>query len=159
MRGLGSGYTLILLNGDPVAPGFSIDSISPDLIERIEVMRAPTADKSNQAIAGTINIILKKVVHERQKNIKTYVANEYGKPSESLSGQLSDRAGTTSYTLAGEIRHEEYYSIENDLRLGSNPQGQNMTGSLSHLAYDYTVNTASLTPRINWNANDRGPKR
>jgi len=155
MRGLGSGYTLILLNGDPVAPGFSIDSISPDMIERIEVMRAPTADKSNQAIAGTINIILKKVVHERQKNIKTYVANEYGKPSESLSGQLSDRAGTTSYTLAAEIRHEEYFSVEDDLRLGSNPQGQNITGSLSHLLYDYTVNTVSLTPRLNWNANDR----
>lgn len=155
MRGLGSGYTLILLNGDPVAPGFSIDSLSPDMIERIEVMRAPTADKSNQAIAGTINIILKKVVHERQKNIKTYVANEYGKPSESLSGQFSDRAGTASYTLAGEIRHEEYFSVENDLRLGSDPQGHNLTGSRSHLTYDYKVNTASLTPRVNWNANDR----
>lgn len=155
MHGLGSGYTLILLNGDPVAPGFSIDSISPDLIERIEVMRAPTADKSNQAIAGTINIILKNVVHKRQKNLKTYVANEYGRPSESLSGQFSDRAGKTSYTLAGEIRHEDYFSAENDLRLGSNPQGQIITGSQSHLSYDYAVDTVSLTPRLNWNANDR----
>jgi outer membrane receptor for ferrienterochelin and colicins len=59
MRGLGNGYTQILLNGETTPNGFSIDSIAPDLIERIEVMRTATAEFSTQAIAGAINIILK----------------------------------------------------------------------------------------------------
>lgn len=58
MRGLGNGYTQILLNGEPTGAGFSIDSIAPGQIERIEIKRTATADQSAQAIAGTINIIL-----------------------------------------------------------------------------------------------------
>ena len=58
MRGLGSGYTQILLDGQRVPPGFSLDSTrSPEQIERIEILRAPTAETGARAIAGTINII------------------------------------------------------------------------------------------------------
>ena len=56
-RGLGAGYTQILLDGDRVPPGFQIDSISPEQIERIEILRAPTAETGARAIGGTINII------------------------------------------------------------------------------------------------------
>ena len=59
MRGLGAGYTQILMNGDPAPQGFNLDQLSPSQIERIEVPRAPTAEQSTQAVAGTINIILK----------------------------------------------------------------------------------------------------
>ena len=59
MRGLGGGYTQILLDGERVPPGFSIDSLTPAQIERIEVQRAPTADTGARAVAGTINIILR----------------------------------------------------------------------------------------------------
>ena len=37
MRGLGSGYTQILVNGECQAPGFSLESLGLDAIERIEV--------------------------------------------------------------------------------------------------------------------------
>ena len=57
LRGLGSGYTQILLDGERVPPGFSLDSLAPDQIERIEILRAPTAETGARAIAGTINII------------------------------------------------------------------------------------------------------
>jgi outer membrane receptor for ferrienterochelin and colicin len=60
MRGLGNGYTQILLNGEPVASGFSLDAIAPETIERIEILRSATAEMSNQAVAGAINIILKR---------------------------------------------------------------------------------------------------
>jgi iron complex outermembrane receptor protein len=56
-RGLGAGYTQILLDGQRVPPGFQIDSISPEQIERIEILRAPTAETGARAIGGTINII------------------------------------------------------------------------------------------------------
>ena len=57
MRGLGNGYTQILLDGQRVPPGFSLDSLTPEQIERIEILRAPTAETGARAIAGTINII------------------------------------------------------------------------------------------------------
>lgn len=62
MRGLGSGYTQILINGERTPAGFTIDSLSPDVIERIEVLRTATAEFSTQSIAGTINIVLKKAI-------------------------------------------------------------------------------------------------
>lgn len=57
MRGLGGSYTQILIDGQRVAPGTSLDDLSPDQIERIEILRAPTAETGARAIAGTINII------------------------------------------------------------------------------------------------------
>ncbi len=57
MRGMGGGYTQILLDGQRMAPGFSLDSIAPEQIERIEIMRAPVAEFGARAIAGTINVI------------------------------------------------------------------------------------------------------
>ena len=59
MRGLGGAFTQILVNGEPAPPGFNLEQISPAQVERVEVSKAPTADQSAQAIAGTVNIILK----------------------------------------------------------------------------------------------------
>ena len=70
MRGLGNGYTQVLLNGQPVPSGFSIDSISPELIERVEIMRVATAEMGTQAIAGTINIVLQEKRHARAARIQ-----------------------------------------------------------------------------------------
>ena len=99
MQGLGSGYTQILVNGDPVAPGFSLDSIAPSNIERIEVVRAPTADMSTQAIAGTINIVLKQNVRPLQKDLKASVGGYPGNPSYSLDATLGDRSDSLSYSV------------------------------------------------------------
>ena len=57
MRGLGSGYTQILIDGERAPRGFSTDDIAPEQVERIEIMRAPTAETGARAVGGTINII------------------------------------------------------------------------------------------------------
>lgn len=54
LRGLGSGYTQILVDGEKMPPGFSIDSIPPESIERIEINRSASAEMSSQAIAGIL---------------------------------------------------------------------------------------------------------
>ena len=52
MRGLGSGYTQILVNGKRALPGFfSMDTLTPD---QIEIIRSTKAEFSMQAIAGTV---------------------------------------------------------------------------------------------------------
>jgi iron complex outermembrane receptor protein len=78
-RGLGAGYTQILLDGDRVPPGFQIDSISPDQIERIEILRAPTAETGARAIGGTINIITREGYSRKVNDVRvgTQLENDH----------------------------------------------------------------------------------
>src|SRR3546814_4609828 len=64
IRGLGQGFTQVLVNGRPI-PGAGndrtvfVDRIPAEIVDRIEVIRSPSADIDSQGIGGTINIILK----------------------------------------------------------------------------------------------------
>ncbi|HEY1176000.1 MAG TPA: TonB-dependent receptor, partial [Phytomonospora sp.] len=64
LRGLDSGYTQILINGERV-PGagvdrsFFVDRIPAELIERVEVVRSASANRSGDAVAGALNIVLR----------------------------------------------------------------------------------------------------
>lgn len=64
MRGLDKGYTQFLINGEPV-PGatqdrqIQVDRLPADTIERIEIIRNPSAEYDASGIGGTINIVLK----------------------------------------------------------------------------------------------------
>ncbi|NBZ98280.1 MAG: Plug domain-containing protein [Betaproteobacteria bacterium] len=70
MRGLGGGYTQILMDGQRVPPGFSIDSLTPEMIEKVEILRAPTAETGARAIAGTINIVLREGLRANPDDLK-----------------------------------------------------------------------------------------
>lgn len=64
MRGLGEGFTQVLVNGRAI-PGAGndrtvfVDRIPAEIIDRIEIVRSPSANIDSQGIGGTINIILK----------------------------------------------------------------------------------------------------
>jgi hypothetical protein len=64
LRGLDPGYTQILINGDKV-PGsnadrsFFLDRIPAELIDRVEIVRSNSARRSADAMAGTLNIVLR----------------------------------------------------------------------------------------------------
>lgn len=64
MRGLDKGYTQFLINGEPVPSAkqerqIQIDRLPADMIERIEIIRNPSAEYDAMGIGGTINIVLK----------------------------------------------------------------------------------------------------
>ncbi|NBO95050.1 MAG: hypothetical protein EBT36_12355 [Betaproteobacteria bacterium] len=99
MRGLGSGYTLILLNGEPAPPGFQYDQLDPAQIERIEVSRAPTADQSAQAVAGSINIILRQAPRTLQRQLRAGIGYRAVRPTASLSYSHGEGLGAWSYNL------------------------------------------------------------
>jgi outer membrane receptor for ferrienterochelin and colicins len=102
MRGLSQGYTQILLDGERVPPGFSVESLTPEMIERVEIYRAPTAETGAQAIAGTINIITR----EGRKGMPTELKvgssfqGGYASPSASLVKYHDAEKWTANYTLA-----------------------------------------------------------
>jgi len=64
LRGLNTAYTQILIDGRQI-PGaendrsFFVDRIPAELIERIEIIRSPSADMSSEGIGGTVNVILR----------------------------------------------------------------------------------------------------
>ena len=93
MRGMAGGYTQILVDGERIAPGFSLDSIPPEQIERIEILRAPTAETGARAIAGTINIVLREGFRKRLNDLNLTLAAEGDHVSPSLSWTRNDTFG------------------------------------------------------------------
>ena len=99
LRGMSAGYTLILINGDPAPPGFALDQLDPALVERIEVSKGPTATQSAQAVAGTINIILKDAPKRSQRDLRVNTGYRFEKPTLSGSFTFGEKWGDVSLTL------------------------------------------------------------
>ncbi len=104
MRGLGGGYTQLLIDGQRAPRGFDLDSLTPEQVERIEILRAPTAETGARAIAGTINIVLREGrARLRLNDLKLGVAAENGRWSPSLNWTRSDTAGALAYTASAAL--------------------------------------------------------
>jgi iron complex outermembrane receptor protein len=106
MRGLGKGYTMILLNGEPMPHGFSLDSLSPEQVERIEIMRAPVAEYGARAIAGTINIVLREDFAKKSNEARINLGWEEGHFQPGLSLQRNDSVGAVNYNLTANAFHK-----------------------------------------------------
>jgi len=111
MRGMGSGYTQILVNGERMPPGFSLDQLPPDQIERIEVMRAPTAEYGARAIAGTINVVLREALQKRANDLRLAVSEERGRLRPNIgwtrNDKLDDKGGAYNLSVNA-VRNERY---------------------------------------------------
>jgi outer membrane receptor for ferrienterochelin and colicins len=106
MRGLPPGFTNILINGRR-APGggadrsFFVDRIPAELVERIEIVRAPRADEPSDGIAGTLNIITKEGATFQGGFLRAgLLINEDGGARPSAAAAYAGTIGQTSYWLA-----------------------------------------------------------
>lgn len=109
MRGMGSGYTQILIDGERPPPGFSVEQLSPDIVERIELIRAPTAETGTRAIAGTINIVLREPLRQRNTDVRPAVTVDRGRVSPQLSVSrdgVFDDDGSFNVTVNGSENRE-----------------------------------------------------
>ncbi|TWI69594.1 outer membrane receptor for ferrienterochelin and colicin [Pseudoduganella lurida] len=154
MRGLGSGYTQILLNGERAPAGFSIDTLSPDVIERIEIVRAASAEFSTQSIAGTINIVLKKAVKTAQREVKLSAAKSADQNSPSASLQMSDKAGAMSYSLGANFWRGTYDREAPIAETRTAPDGMPTMDRRTRQQDSGRWEGLNLAPRVNWNLAD-----
>jgi outer membrane receptor for ferrienterochelin and colicins len=150
MRGLGAGYTQILVNGDRPPPGFSLDALTPDQIERIEIVRAATAEFSMQAIAGTINIVLRKVVSKPQRDLRLSGYGAGDSRGVSAGATLGDKAGDLSYFLNAYL-----YGGRNDNETWSAdrftaPSGELLQSRETRYQGDGGYHGIVLFPRLSW---------
>lgn len=153
LRGLGSGYAQIQVNGETVAAGFTLDSLSPDLVERIEILKSGRADSSTQAIAGAINIVLRRIPSTAQHELKANVRDTNGKQSGGLSGQWSDKVGKGSYVLTASADVANSPRQWTDSLRATAPTGllferENRVSDLTEVV------TLSVVPRANFKLDD-----
>jgi len=147
MRGMGSGYVVILLNGVPAPSGFALESISPDLVERVEIQRVATAETSSQAVAGAINIVLRKAGGTRDE-IKAGSSVIAGYAAPTVVAQHNGQAGALAWTLIATLRRNRNPVTALDIEEGSRPALLRRTAWTDRQVEDML----ELAPRLNWKA-------
>eukprot|EP01034_Spumella_vulgaris_P034375 gene34375-42395_t len=150
MRGLGNGYTQIMVNGERPPPGFTMDTLAPDQIERIEVVRAATAEHSMQAIAGSINIILKKVVSKPQRDLRINTAHSEQQRNVFVNGTLADRDGKLSWFLNGTAARFLGKNPNQSTEQFTAPSGQVLQLRDKSTRQNNDSSSVGLGPRLNW---------
>nr|BAV56288.1 hypothetical protein [Lysobacter sp. RH2180-5] len=99
LRGLGKGYTQVLIDGRAAPAGFDPAALRPDQVERIELLRTTTADLRGEAIAGTINIVLAKRARSDRDQL-TFALKHSGngfKPSAAWSRSRRDEKTASTF--------------------------------------------------------------
>jgi iron complex outermembrane receptor protein len=132
MRGLGGGYTQILLDGERLPPGFSIDSLLPEQVERIEILRAPTAETGARAIAGTINIVLREGQKANPDDLKITRSREYGHDSTLLNWvhnlNIQPLTGTLTMSVTDQYRPDSSSTVITSNVLGDSTRSNESLG-------------------------------
>ena len=153
MRGLGAGYTLILLNGDPAPPGFALDQLDPAQVERIEVTKGPTADQSAQAVAGAINIILKEAPRVSQRDLRLGINYSAQRPVPSTTFTFGERIGALSMSLpfsAFEWRSLNQFTNQRNMP-GFDGKASSSIQQAEQPVWGHGINAS---PRLNWKISD-----
>lgn len=106
MRGLPPGYTQVLINGRRPPGGeadrsFFVDRIPAELVERVEIVRAPRADQPSEGVAGTLNVVTKESEAFEGGFAKAgALINKDGKVRPSFAVAYADSLDETSYWAA-----------------------------------------------------------
>ncbi|MFZ6850088.1 TonB-dependent receptor plug domain-containing protein [Undibacterium sp. RuRC25W] len=150
MRGMGNGYTQILINGERAPRGFSMDSLSPDQVERIEVIRGAVAEYSTQAIAGTINIVLREDYKQKNIELKASLSSEQNRLAPNVSVSYPGEIANITYALNATVfqNRQRDQSTTNSVETA----GDGSTNLLQN-EYDETHRHTTgivLTPRFNY---------
>jgi len=151
MRGLGGGYTQVLVNGERMPSGYTLDALSPELIERIEVLRAQTAEYSAQGIAGTINIVLRRSVRKQQREAKLgYLASsDFQGPRASFD--MAERGDKSSYAVAANAEHDSLSRPQVSMAEETvAPGGAVILRRSSAMPEDGRMNRFGFSPKFNW---------
>jgi outer membrane receptor for ferrienterochelin and colicins len=98
----GKGYTKVLIDGEEVSGtkrGNPLEQITPDMIERLEVMTNGSAEYSAESMGGIVNIVLKKPASEGKTLAKVTAGAYEGEPMVSLFAQNEGKKGKLSYLI------------------------------------------------------------
>ena len=153
MRGLGGGYTQLLIDGQRAPAGFSVDQLTPEQLERIEILRAPTAETGARAIGGTINIVTREGFKVRLNDLRLGAGFQNGKVSPGLFWTRNDSDGNFVYNLTGAVfgPHSRNQSETTTLREETLPSGgQRRSRKIERQVSDNSRLGTNLNARLQW---------
>ena len=157
LRGLGGGFTQLLIDGQRIPPGFSLESLTSEQIERIEILRAPTAETGARAIAGTINIITREGFSRRINDLRLGAGLENGEFSPAVTWTHNDSSGPLTYNLsAGAFRNRRLSTGSNETTEVDLASGE-LVG-LENVASEtrQTRQGLNLSGRLQWRLSEAG---
>ena len=151
MRGLGGGYTLILLNGEPAPPGFSLDQLAPAEIERIEIIKGPSIEQGG--VAGSINVILRSAPRLRTRELRTSLGYRALSPQGNASFSWGDRVGSLGFRLPLTAYTWANAGLGRAERV-SRPAGAERREDRVVSQDEWRGGGLNFTPRLDWKARD-----
>lgn len=157
LRGLGGGYTRLLIDGEPIPRGFSLEQLTPEQVERIEILRAPTAETGARAIAGTINIVLREGQRRRLNDLRPSLGVERGEHSPGLFWTHNDSVDALTYNLSGSA----FERRTRDTAVTETRTEDATTGDLTELSREARESRnrrrgLNLTARLQWRLDEPG---
>ncbi|MFA6145611.1 MAG: TonB-dependent receptor [Sulfurimonas sp.] len=119
----GKGYTVVLIDGEETSGSKRInplEQISPDMIERIEVMTNGSAEYTAESMGGIVNIVLK-VPKSAGQTIAKMTVGSYGGdlPMESIFAQREGKSGKLSYLFNVTAADNQQLDSSSTLKQGS----------------------------------------
>lgn len=157
LRGLGSGYTQLLIDGQRLPPGFSLDSLTPEQLERIEILRAPTAETGARAIAGTINIVLREGFRRRLNELRAGAGFEHGAVAPGLHWTRNDSVDEFTYNVSlGLFRPHRITDTESATLLTRRDDGTLVEQAASTQHAEDKRRSVALTARLQWRLGEGG---
>ncbi len=136
MRGMGGGYTQILIDGQRMPPGFSLDSIPPEQVERIEVMRAPVAEFGTRAIAGTINVVMRSDFKRRTNEWRAGGGADGRQPQLGGSWVRNGQTDALGYNFTTTVFRGGQDNDSTTRTLGLAPDGSTTLDQTRHSRFD-----------------------
>ncbi len=157
MRGMERSATQLLVDGQRQATGrgqLALDQLPPEMVERIEVVRSPSAEFSG-ATGGTINIVLRQATVRRETSIRitdnTVWGRHRGQVFFSRTGPLSERPPATVGQPGDDPWAYFLAASSTGVLLGSNSHSRvdgPVSSSESVNVARYHRQEYSLTPRL-----------
>lgn len=147
LRGM-AGYTQVLIDGQRAPTGFDFDSLTPDMVERIEILRSPTADLSGESIAGTINIVLAQTARTDSTQLTLAWATADGRHTPSASWRWSRREEGRSHALTATATRREFLYEDTGLERGYDPDGTENLRRTTRLRSIGVRDSATVSPTM-----------
>ncbi len=156
MRFRGGGAPVFLINGEPVQGGprggmSIVDSITPDMIERIEITKQPSVAQASVASSAVINIILKQPMENAR--ISGTIRAGYGlaksdqqeEQRKNLSIQADGRDNAWLYSLSANQMWSDTTSITQTQNSSTTREQKRITERKSQM----------LAPRVEYELDDQ----
>lgn len=157
MRFRGGGAPIFLINGEPVQGGprggmSIVDTLTPEMIERIEIVKQPSVAQASVASSAVINIILKQPLETARINSSVRLGYGFAESDsreeerQNISMQADGRTGPWIYSLSANQSVDETSTVSATQNAGEEVREQKRVNERKSFM---------LTPRVEYEISDQ----